>query len=544
MPSSYQYMLQCLAGRRSPRISALDASKEEQKQLARTAKINKRKFDDSSAFTTVSKLAKQVWKGRDNSKDDQSSDNCEVEWRAGRIRENQNHDAGKASELPAKHTLELVLDTLQRRDTYEIFAQPVDPNEVEDYREIIKEPMDFGTMRAKLHEGMYQNLEQFEHDVFLIPENAMHFNSSSTVYFKTARALHELANKVFHALRTDPENFVSEFSGTRRRSMRKALSISTDPKDTSKGTTTYRRGMKKNNNRPIYATEFVSGRLCEVDNRKEYEELRTSLYDHQHMNNTLQLLPLMNEEEIRYKDSLMSFVKDLGPTAQMVARRKLLSLLGEQHQPDEAMKLAPNNDASSSFKTFRDFAPLSGAASSNPFLILKKTATQNMIDLTQEDEDEEDEKEEANHDINKENHQEKFEICPTPSPADVTLSTSRNNRVAKKDRVSTRNVRPVILALEYTQYNANATEYKPRNKKNSLAMGLPPRPPKKAADQQPLSRQFTFDLPFLKARLDQMSTVPSSSAAVINKHLFHYNNSSNNYKSNSSLMDSNLALQL
>lgn len=27
---------------------------------------------------------------------------------------------------------------------------------------IIKEPMDFGTMRAKLHEGMYTSLEQFE----------------------------------------------------------------------------------------------------------------------------------------------------------------------------------------------------------------------------------------------------------------------------------------------------------------------------------------------------------------------------------------------
>lgn len=34
--------------------------------------------------------------------------------------------------------------------------------QVEDYYEIIEEPMDFGTMRAKLHEGMYKSLEQFE----------------------------------------------------------------------------------------------------------------------------------------------------------------------------------------------------------------------------------------------------------------------------------------------------------------------------------------------------------------------------------------------
>jgi len=35
-------------------------------------------------------------------------------------------------------------------------------SKVEDYYAIVKEPMDFGTMRAKLHEGMYRSLEQFE----------------------------------------------------------------------------------------------------------------------------------------------------------------------------------------------------------------------------------------------------------------------------------------------------------------------------------------------------------------------------------------------
>ena len=81
-----------------------------------------------------------------------------------------------------------------RKDTYEIFAEPVDPNEVcgpnyslyvvdswnspynsyfyvfsgkvEDYYTIVKEPMDFGTMRAKLHEGMYKTLQQFEVEVY------------------------------------------------------------------------------------------------------------------------------------------------------------------------------------------------------------------------------------------------------------------------------------------------------------------------------------------------------------------------------------------
>ncbi|CAN6469539.1 unnamed protein product [Victoria cruziana] len=110
--------------------------------------------------------------------------------------------------IPDKKTLELILDILQRKDTHEIFAEPVDPEEVEGYYDIIKEPMDFGTMRAKLQEGMYATLEQFERDVFLISGNAMHFNSSTTIYYRQARAIQELAKKTFHSLKTDPENFV------------------------------------------------------------------------------------------------------------------------------------------------------------------------------------------------------------------------------------------------------------------------------------------------------------------------------------------------
>lgn len=40
-------------------------------------------------------------------------------------------------------------------------------NKVEDYYAIIEEPMDFGTIRAKLHERMYKTLEQFEVKNFL-----------------------------------------------------------------------------------------------------------------------------------------------------------------------------------------------------------------------------------------------------------------------------------------------------------------------------------------------------------------------------------------
>ncbi|AET01108.2 bromodomain protein [Medicago truncatula] len=131
-------------------------------------------------------------------------------------KKNVSVDDQPSTLLPEKQILELVLDTLQRKDTYEIFAEPVDPNEVENYYTIVKQPMDFGTMRAKLHEGMYKTLQQFEHDVFLIFNNAMNFNPPGTIYFKQARVIGELAKKVFDVLRTDPEKFEIEFSETRQ----------------------------------------------------------------------------------------------------------------------------------------------------------------------------------------------------------------------------------------------------------------------------------------------------------------------------------------
>nr|XP_043638454.1 bromodomain-containing protein 9-like [Erigeron canadensis] len=215
--------------------------------------------------------------------------------------------------LPDKQTLEFIIDTLQRKDMYEIFAEPVDPEEVADYYEIIEEPMDFGTMRAKLHEGMYTSLEQFEHDAFLIPGNAMHFNSSGTVFFRQAHGIHKLAQRVFHVLRTNPENFESEFSANRRRSSRRSHDETNELND-----------------RTFLKTSEKRGKRCEsieVDRRSTYKpELN--------LNNETWSNPLihLNQQELSYRDSLMKFVKGLGPTAQMVANRKLQNLNGKCYQ--------------------------------------------------------------------------------------------------------------------------------------------------------------------------------------------------------------------
>jgi ATPase family AAA domain-containing protein 2 len=44
----------------------------------------------------------------------------------------------------------------------------VDPEEVPDYFEVIKEPMDLETMLHKIERGVYQTKEQFRDDILLI----------------------------------------------------------------------------------------------------------------------------------------------------------------------------------------------------------------------------------------------------------------------------------------------------------------------------------------------------------------------------------------
>ncbi|XP_042985577.1 uncharacterized protein LOC122314219 isoform X1 [Carya illinoinensis] len=115
-------------------------------------------------------------------------------------------DSGPSTPLPDKKLLLFILDRLQKKDTYGVFSDPVDPNELPDYHEVIEHPMDFGTVRNKLTSGAYAILEQFEKDVFLICSNAMQYNAPDTIYFRQARSIHELARKSFENLRQDGDD--------------------------------------------------------------------------------------------------------------------------------------------------------------------------------------------------------------------------------------------------------------------------------------------------------------------------------------------------
>ncbi|XP_042519987.1 uncharacterized protein LOC122093669 [Macadamia integrifolia] len=118
--------------------------------------------------------------------------------------------------LPDKKSLELILDKLQKKDTYGVYAEPVDPEELPDYHDVIDHPMDFSTLRKKLANGDYSTLEQFESDVFLICTNAMQYNAPETIYFKQARSIQELAKNKFQRLRIGIERAEKELKSEQK----------------------------------------------------------------------------------------------------------------------------------------------------------------------------------------------------------------------------------------------------------------------------------------------------------------------------------------
>ncbi|XP_042042002.1 uncharacterized protein LOC121787357 [Salvia splendens] len=114
-------------------------------------------------------------------------------------------EAASELPLPDKKTLELILDKLQRKDIYGVYAEPVDPEELPDYFDVIDHPMDFATVRNNLRNGLYATFKLFEDDVFLICSNAMQYNAPDTIYHKQARTIQELAKRKFHKIRLNFE---------------------------------------------------------------------------------------------------------------------------------------------------------------------------------------------------------------------------------------------------------------------------------------------------------------------------------------------------
>ncbi|XP_047225250.1 bromodomain and PHD finger-containing protein 3 [Girardinichthys multiradiatus] len=103
---------------------------------------------------------------------------------------------------PMLMLLRSTLDQLQEKDTAQIFAQPVNLQEVPDYLEFISHPMDFSTMRSKLENHSYRSVADLEADFNLMVSNCLLYNTKDTVFYKAALRLRDLGGAILrHAQR-------------------------------------------------------------------------------------------------------------------------------------------------------------------------------------------------------------------------------------------------------------------------------------------------------------------------------------------------------
>jgi E1A/CREB-binding protein len=84
-----------------------------------------------------------------------------------------------------------VLKVLQQHTYGWLFISPVDPVTlgIPNYFDIIKQPMDLGTIKEKLIRGDYHSIEAFQADVFRTFDNALTYNGEDSDVGKVAEEL-------------------------------------------------------------------------------------------------------------------------------------------------------------------------------------------------------------------------------------------------------------------------------------------------------------------------------------------------------------------
>ncbi|KAJ3218951.1 nuA3 HAT complex component nto1 [Dinochytrium kinnereticum] len=90
---------------------------------------------------------------------------------------------------PVTQVLRPILEDIKRLDHKILFGEPVNLEEVPDYLDVVKTPMDFFTMTRKLELNEYRNLATFERDLNLICDNAILYNAPETMWGRAARRL-------------------------------------------------------------------------------------------------------------------------------------------------------------------------------------------------------------------------------------------------------------------------------------------------------------------------------------------------------------------
>ncbi|CBQ71306.1 related to Peregrin (Bromodomain and PHD finger-containing protein 1) [Sporisorium reilianum SRZ2] len=102
--------------------------------------------------------------------------------------------------FPFHADLRAAIAKFEAVDKYGFFAQPVSKMDVPDYYDIVKEPMDWATIKDKITNKTYDSVEDMRQDVLKIAANAMTYNKADTPYHKAASKILRMIPDVFKEL--------------------------------------------------------------------------------------------------------------------------------------------------------------------------------------------------------------------------------------------------------------------------------------------------------------------------------------------------------
>ncbi|CDU24278.1 related to Peregrin (Bromodomain and PHD finger-containing protein 1) [Sporisorium scitamineum] len=102
--------------------------------------------------------------------------------------------------FPFHADLRTAIAKFEAVDKYGFFAQPVSKIDVPDYYDIVKEPMDWATIKDKIVNKTYDSVEEMRQDVLKIATNAMTYNKADTPYHKAATKILRMIPEVFKEL--------------------------------------------------------------------------------------------------------------------------------------------------------------------------------------------------------------------------------------------------------------------------------------------------------------------------------------------------------
>jgi len=97
-----------------------------------------------------------------------------------------------------------ILNYLKNHPDSVPFRKPVDWEawELHDYPQIIKQPMDLGTIQTNLDSGVYSTPAEFAHDVRLVWRNCMTYNQDGSEFYNLAAKFSNMFEKRFAKIKS------------------------------------------------------------------------------------------------------------------------------------------------------------------------------------------------------------------------------------------------------------------------------------------------------------------------------------------------------